>query len=345
METDLIYFIYGLCVMFYGMMAWFFYRKGADRLSRLVMLLMAVLAAGCVKDVFFIPMADGHDTFLWTSLSAIDMVAVPLYAFVLIELCRPGWLTRRTMLLHEMSFVILALLFMTTREKVFFDAETVWAAIYGFGYASWTVWAIPRYHRHLMEAYSYYESINLNWLRTILFSYFIILSLWIIDCVFMEMGIGWVYMLGSLIIWMFVCWFIYRHESVIDELREHPVQLLDEYQNEEQGSELGRVIRRLFEVDMIFLNRQLKLSDVVRMSGSNRTYVSRFFNGEEGTSFFEYVNGYRVRYAEELLKNTDDKIETIAEKSGFSSRQSFHRVFLKLKGCTPETMRTGRANR
>lgn len=63
METDLIYFIYGLCVMFYGMMAWFFYRKGADRLSRLVMLLMAILAAGCVKDVFFIPMADGHDTF------------------------------------------------------------------------------------------------------------------------------------------------------------------------------------------------------------------------------------------------------------------------------------------
>lgn len=30
-----IYFIYGLCVMFYFMMAWLFYRKDKELLSRL----------------------------------------------------------------------------------------------------------------------------------------------------------------------------------------------------------------------------------------------------------------------------------------------------------------------
>lgn len=31
-----IYFIYGLCVMFYFMMSWLFYRKDKEMLSRLV---------------------------------------------------------------------------------------------------------------------------------------------------------------------------------------------------------------------------------------------------------------------------------------------------------------------
>ena len=39
-----IYFIYGLCVMFYCMMAWFFLHKNREVLSRLVAVLMIVLA-------------------------------------------------------------------------------------------------------------------------------------------------------------------------------------------------------------------------------------------------------------------------------------------------------------
>ena len=40
-----IYFIYGLCVMFYFMMAWLFYRKDKELLSRLVTVLM--LSSAC----------------------------------------------------------------------------------------------------------------------------------------------------------------------------------------------------------------------------------------------------------------------------------------------------------
>lgn len=77
------------------------------------------------------------------------------------------------------------------------------------------------------------------------------------------------------------------------------------------------------------------------MVGSNRTYVSRFFNAEQNSTFFDFVNGYRVRMATSLLRETDEKIEVIAERVGFNSSQAFHRVFSKTIGQTPAKFRSG----
>lgn len=339
MNTPVLYFTYGMCVMFYFMMTWFFLRKNAELLSRLVAALMALIGLQCLKDLFFIPQNIDASMYLWMVMTSTDMVAVPLYAFILIELCRPGTLSIRTMALHEVPFVVMPVLFIVTRCTIFYYADVTWAAIYGIGYATWTLAAIPKYHRRLKQRFSYDENINLNWLRTILASFFIILSLWIVDCLVTDIGIEVGYMLGTLVIWMFICYFIYRHESVIDELAEMPVSAT-RTDDEGVAVELSGRIHSLFENDRIFLNPHLKLSDVAAMTNSNRTYVSRFFNNSHGQSFFEFVNGYRVRYAMQLLRTTSEHIEIIAEQSGFNSRQAFHRVFSKTAGCTPEKYRS-----
>lgn len=343
MARNWVFFIYGMCVLFYGMMAWFFWRKGSDRLSRLVMFLMGLICVQCVKDVFFLPQSYELESFPWMVQTSVDMIAEPLYAFILIELCRPGWLTWRTMLLHELPFVVLPVIFILTREPLVFDIETVWAAIYGMGWAIWTMFAIPRYHASMRKAFSYDENINLNWLRIILFSYFIIFALWLLVCYGLNLELESVYMLCSMVIWMFVCYFIYKHESVIEELAGLAESLAcNSSRNIENGSKqsrLSREISRLFNEQQIYLIPDLKLSDVARMAGSNRTYVSKFFNQESGTSFYEYVNGFRISHAERLLRDTGDKIDCIAAASGFNSRQAFHRVFSRMRGCTPEEFR------
>lgn len=339
MKITGIYFIYGLCVMFYFMMAWFFWRKGNDRLSRFVMLLMTVIGVECVKDLFLINDSLYSGRLMWSIMTAIDMVVVPLYAFVLIELCRPGWLTRKMMILHEAPFFVLPVLLIITGSEIFYGIEVGWAAIYGFGYAIWTLVVIPRYHKHLKEAFSYDENINLKWLRIILLSFFVILGLWIIDCLVINLNIESVYMLGSLIIWMFVCYFIYKHESVIDELREIPVVRSDETEEADNITGLNSKVNKLFFEDKVFLNPLLKLSDVADMAGTNRTYISQFFNRDNGASFYDYVNKLRVEYACELLKSSSETIETIALQSGFNSIATFHRVFSKFCGCTPAKYR------
>lgn len=267
------------------------------------------------------------------------MVAVPLYAFLLIELCRPGSLNWKTMVIQELPFVILPTFFIITHNRFFYYADVAWAAIYGFLVAVWTIIAIPKYHRLLTQRFSYEENINLNWLRYILLSFFVILSLWIIDCLIINFNIEAVYMVGGIIIWVHICYFIYRHESVINELAEpiipeEPVAIF-----EENISSLRKCIFNLFEKERIYLNPQLRLSDVVARANSNRTYVSRFFNDNNGKTFFVFVNEYRVKHAKALLKTSGEKLDVIAEQSGFSSRQSFHRVFSKIAGCTPEQYR------
>lgn len=55
--------------------------------------------------------------------------------------------------------------------------------------------------------------------------------------------------------------------------------------------------------------------------------------------FASFVNKYRVQYASELLKNSDDDITQIGMKCGFTTIRNFNLVFKKEKGQTPKEYR------
>lgn len=103
----LTFFIYGMCVMFYSMMVWMFWRKGNDKLSRLIMLLMVVLDLECLKDLaLYLSDFELHKS-MWHWVNATDMVVVPVYTFVLMELVKPGWLSWRRQRFMRLLFFCL----------------------------------------------------------------------------------------------------------------------------------------------------------------------------------------------------------------------------------------------
>lgn len=322
--------------MFFGMMAVFFWCRG-ERLHKLVALLTGTIALECVKDFVIVSLGLFSDSNCWEMMTAVDMVAVPMYAFVLMELVRPGSLTKRVMAWHEAPFVVLSALYAVTRIQWIFYLEVAWAAIYGTGYLIWTAVNIPRYNRHLKEVYSYTENVNLGWLRVILYTFYVILGLWILDCVVIHLDMEIVYLLSNLMLWMIISYFLFRHESVIDELADCAPEPSGE--DMPAGNSLARSIEELFAVKQVFLNPNLKLSDVARAVGSNRTYVSNYFNRQQGSTFYDYVNGWRVEYSLRLLLDTDHSIKAVARMSGFNSDTSFIRTFSKIKGCTPAIFR------
>ena len=148
-----------------------------------------------------------------------------------------------------------------------------------------------------------------------------------------------IYMLFSLGAWMFVCYFLYKHESVIEELGEMDEDEVAVGSEEISLSGLEKEINKLFVEEKLYLNPQLKLSDVARQVGTNRTYLSRFFNQEKQMTFFDYVNNLRVEHAVSLLKNSDLRLNAIAEQSGFNSISTFRRVFAAKQQCTPSEYR------
>lgn len=102
---------------------------------------------------------------------------------------------------------------------------------------------------------------------------------------------------------------------------------------------LGRKIEKLKE-NQYFLNKNLKITDMAQEMGTCRTYVSNYINKTYGCSFSDYVNQLRIDYAKQLLKNEQEKLSSIADRSGFSSEQSFYRNFKKFVGMTPSEWQT-----
>ena len=96
-------------------------------------------------------------------------------------------------------------------------------------------------------------------------------------------------------------------------------------------------IRVLMEEEMLFRKKDLHISDVAKGAGSNRTYVSNYVNQELKLSFSDYINMYRVRYAQSLMTLPGNSLSLfeIADRSGFASEVSFYRNFKKIAGTTP----------
>lgn len=336
MEYNDISYISGLSTMFFGMMAVFFWQKH-EKLDKLVALLMLTISIECIKDFVILQVGLYPETDYWEISTAFDMIAVPMYAFVLIELVKPGYLTIKSMIWQELPFVVLPILYIATGETWLFYLEIGWAGVYGTIYLIWTAISIPRYNRHLKEQYSYTENVNLNWLKIILYTFYIILGLWIFDSLAFHFVMECVYLICNLLLWMVISFFLFRHESVIGELADWTPDTAIE--DPIIDNSLANRIEELFSEKKIFLRPDLKLSDIAREVGSNRTYVSKFFNRDGVTNFYSYVNSRRVAYACELLADVTIPIQDIAMNSGFSGASVFSRVFVKHKGCTPTVFR------
>lgn len=94
-------------------------------------------------------------------------------------------------------------------------------------------------------------------------------------------------------------------------------------------------ICELMENEQPFLNSNLKITDVAAMLHTNRTYVSNCINNQRNCSFMQFINTYRVTYAQKLMKETDKKMPEIWLTSGFANETSFFRTFKTVTGMTP----------
>ncbi|WP_339316625.1 AraC family transcriptional regulator [Paenibacillus sp. FSL R10-2734] len=65
------------------------------------------------------------------------------------------------------------------------------------------------------------------------------------------------------------------------------------------------------------------------------TYLCRLFKQTTGFTLVEYLNYIRIKEAQRLLRNTNDKVTSIAEETGFDSIAHFGRVFKQIAKCSP----------
>ena len=101
--------------------------------------------------------------------------------------------------------------------------------------------------------------------------------------------------------------------------------------------ELPTLLTTTVSQERLYLQPDLKITDVAHLLHTNRTYISRVLKEEMGTTFADFINRQRIDHACELMQQQPQPpINELARESGFSSVSSFYRNFKIYKGCSPK---------
>jgi AraC-like DNA-binding protein len=86
----------------------------------------------------------------------------------------------------------------------------------------------------------------------------------------------------------------------------------------------------------VWMEPHLTLPDLAALVGTNRTYLSNYLNNTLHTTFYDYINGFRMEAALALLNDPDSTLTMVevAESCGFNSISTFRRVFVRAMGCS-----------
>lgn len=85
-----------------------------------------------------------------------------------------------------------------------------------------------------------------------------------------------------------------------------------------------------------YLNPDFQLMDLRQALPLNRSYLSQLINSAYGCSFYQWVNGLRIKEAKRMMTEQPDlKLQEVSDRCGFSSRQAFTRSFHRETGQTP----------
>ncbi len=101
------------------------------------------------------------------------------------------------------------------------------------------------------------------------------------------------------------------------------------------------ILNRLdkFEKEKQFLDADITLNSLAKVFQTNSSYLSRVLNHHMEKNFSQYLNGLRVGYALERLKNHTTfrkyTIEAIAFECGYKNSASFSRAFYRITGIYP----------
>lgn len=137
--------------------------------------------------------------------------------------------------------------------------------------------------------------------------------------------------------------------SSIEQIKQNIITLAKAYRYFEEGSaedwgellfslhfktDFAEKIREL-ERERFYLDNDISIDWVAKALGTNRHYVSDYFNKVLCTTFNDYVNNLRLEHAARLLRDGKVKPSNVPFSAGFNSDHTFRRLFKQKYGCTP----------
>lgn len=112
--------------------------------------------------------------------------------------------------------------------------------------------------------------------------------------------------------------------------------LIGSYFEKERANKNKSIIEIARErIQKKFADPEISLEAVAAEIGLTPNYFSSLFKKETGESFVEYLTRLRLEEAMRMLEETDEKIYSVAEKTGYPDAGYFSYIFKKRYGISP----------
>jgi AraC-like DNA-binding protein len=298
-------------------------------------------------------------------LSGVLFIGPALYFYVR-SLTTPEFRFRKQHLLHFTPGFIMVLV----NSLVFFDIggtpvhaslmrffstassiEHLFAISLFFYYLFLSVRLMRGHERWIYQHFSTTSRKSLNWLKNLVISLSLVWMVWlfaviinlftgdfiltyfssypfqIATCIIIF-WIGYVGFIQGELFSMELSW-----ERKIDQLKVLPKR------NTEGSNEVKEVLLKAMEVEKLYLTPDLTLAMLAHQLNVSPKNISQTLNHELKKNFHDFVNAYRIEEVKRRLLSTEYDhltLVAVALDSGFNSKSSFNRVFMKATGVSPK---------
>lgn len=272
----------------------------------------------------------------------LEMSVVPCVLFIIIRLTSPLLNQRWLIALNAVVYLGAFAAYLITGYDAIPQTLLVLTIIYSIGIIVYGYFAVKRFNRQLEAEFSS-EELSLYWLKYIVYLYIVLLFVWCADTFISSEIIAVVYNIMMIITIGMFCYFVYRQDDMLRALAS--LDKMEELEEPVKNYGFEERFHKAFAKKKVYLNPKLNIMELAMAVGTNRTYISNYINQQLHTTFYEYVNKWRVEHAKELLASTDLSLEDISVEAGFNSLSSFRRYFTRSAGMTPMAFRRTAQNR
>lgn len=309
---------------------------------------MAYLLSITIFEIFFFYSSPNGKRVLTSEFTdIIEMTVVPWALLIIIRLTHPKRSLKNIVIINALIYGLSLLIFISTKSTSFYNCILIFTQLYSLAIIIYGFIAVKQFNRVLADNFSD-EKLSLYWLKYIMYLYIVMIGVWTFATIVANDFSVAIYNVSMMSAFGMFCYFVYKQEDMLEALEASGIE--DHEGILEDGTAYTEVLKQkdyhfadsfenVFSTDRIYLNPKLNINDLARALGTNRTYVSNYINQQLHTTFYEYVNKWRVMRAKQLLLSTSLPLEDIAEQSGFNSLSSFRRYFVSSENKTPMAYR------
>ena len=144
-------------------------------------------------------------------------------------------------------------------------------------------------------------------------------------------------LLGLIEVFVFVILYrVFKFSSAKNVLgiKAYPNSIHVEFDYEDLAEKIEQVMKE----KQPYLDKKLTLAKLSELSDISTNKLSQVFSIHYQSSFYQFVNSYRINHLQLLLENSQYEkftISAMAEMSGFNSKATFYKVFKEKHGVSP----------